>query len=157
MWELGTQPRSPFCLVSLGDPRHLPMASVSQPQRGSQAAPSSAGRGTRAVEAPRKGRSQEELSKGVAELKAEALGAGIRRELGAVPGPGASLAEALDVVEEFGGEVLGPGKREKRSGWLSEPPGFLTVGAGGEWMQGLWDQVGLGFNPAYPCFTEGPW
>lgn len=77
MWELETQPRSPFCLVSLGDPRHLPMASVSQPQRGSQAAPSSVGRGTRAVEVLRKGSSQEELSKGVAELGPEALRAGI--------------------------------------------------------------------------------
>lgn len=82
----------------------------------------------RAVEVPRKGSSQEELSRGAAELRPEALRAGVTRESGAVPGPGASLAEALGVMEELGAEVLGPGRREGRSGWFSEPPGFLTGG-----------------------------
>ena len=81
-----------------------------------------------AVEVLRKGSSQEELSRGAAELRPEALRAGVTRESGAVPGPGASLAEALGVMEELGAEVLGPGRREGRSGWLSEPPGFLTGG-----------------------------
>lgn len=81
----------------------------------------------------------------MAELRPEALRAGITRELGAVPGPGASLAEALGVVEEFGGDVLGPGKREKRSGWLSEPPGFLTGGGGVD--AGPLGSGGPGFRP----------
>ena len=109
----------------------------------------------RAVEVSRKGSSQEELSRGAAELRPEVLRAGVTRESGAVPGPGASLAEALGVMEELGAEVLGPGRRERRSGWLSEPqasslgawmPQSRPLGAGG-----------LGPNPVHSCFTEGPW
>lgn len=75
------------------------------------------------------------------------------RELCVISGLGVSLAEALSVMEEFGGGALDSGRREGMSGVLSELPGSLTGGVEDK-EQGLWSQVGLGSNPSHYCFIE---
>lgn len=136
VWELGTRPRSPFSLVPLGDPRHLPTASVSQPQRGSQAAPSS----TRSGSAEKGEQSGGAFQRGGRAEAGSTENRGHERT-GCGPRAWCLLAEALGVMEELRGEVPSRVQIEGRGGVGGSVSPRLPHRGRGFCRGGLWDQV----------------
>ena len=134
VWELGTRPRSPFSLVPLGDPRHLPTASVSQPQRGSQAAPSS----TRSGSAEKGEQSGGAFQRGGRAEAGSTENRGHERT-GCGPRAWCLLAEALGVMEELRGEVPSRVQIEGRGGVGGSVSPRLPHRGRGFCRAGLWE------------------